>query len=241
VHNSKENVVNDLTTNVIGLIHVLNALRNNGNKPFVILAGTATEVGYSDERKPLNEECCSDPVTFYDISKLTAERYLLQYVREGWIDGCALRLCNVYGGTRHGQNSDRGIIDKIFQRALKGESVNIYGSGDYVRDYIHLDDVVAAFWLAWENRDQVTGQFFNLGTGVGTALTEAFHLVSQLAEEVSGKKVTVSSIEPPAGLSQMEYRSFVADNRKFVEATNWSPRYSLESGIRYSYSNLFHG
>lgn len=239
VHHSKEDVLNDLVTNVIGLIQVLDALRNNGNKPFVLLAGTATEVGYSDERMPIDEEYCSNPITFYDISKLTAERYLLQYVREGWIDGCALRLCNVYGGTRDGQNCDRGIIDKIFQRALKGESVNIYGSGNYLRDYIHLDDVVAAFYLAWENRNQVNGQYFNLGTGVGTTLKEAFCLVSMLAEEVSGKKVILSSVDPPDGLSQIEYRSFVADNRKFLGATNWRPRHTLESGIRYSYRNLF--
>jgi len=239
VHHSKEDVLNDLSTNVIGMIQVLDALRNNGNKPFVLLAGTATEVGYSDEREPIDECYCNNPITFYDISKLTAESYLLQYVREGWIDGCALRLCNVFGGTRAGQNSDRGIIDKIFQRALKGESVNIYGSGEYLRDYIHLDDVMAAFYLALENRDQVNGQYFNLGTGVGTTIKEAFSLVATLAEEVSGKKVIVSSVDLPDGLSKIEYRSFVADNRKFVSATNWKPQYTLESGIRYSYRKLF--
>jgi len=239
VYHAREDVLGDLSINVMGFIRILEALRCNRNKAFVVLAGTATEVGFTDMQKPINEKYCNHPITFYDISKLAAENYLLQYTREGWVKGCALRLCNVYGGSREGQNSDRGIIDKIFQRAINGKAVNIFGSGNYLRDYIYIDDVVSAFYLAWKKRDCVNGKFFNLGTGVGVTLKEAFHLVARLAEEVTGNKVDVTSAEPPDGLSQIEYRSFVADIDKIVAATDWKPRYSLESGIRHSYHKLF--
>jgi len=239
VYHARDNTVNDLSVNVVGFLRILESVRNSGNKPFVVFAGTATEVGFTDERNPISEQYCNNPITFYDISKLAAENYLLQYAREGWVKGCALRLCNVYGGSREGQNSGRGIIDKIFQRAISGEAVNIFGSGDYLRDYIHIDDVVSAFYFAWKNRDRVNGKYFNLGTGVGLTLKEAFHLAARLAEEVTGNKVDVSSVEPPDGLSQIEYRSFVADINEIVAATGWRPRYSLESGIRHSYQELF--
>lgn len=236
---AREDVLYDLNVNVVGTIQLLQALRKITNKPFVVLAGSATEYGYTSQSLPVDEEYCSNPITFYDISKLTAERYLLQYVREGWVDGCVLRLCNVYGGSKDGQNDDRGIIDKFFQKAIKGEPLTIYGSGDFLRDYIHVDDVVSAFFLAWKYREQTNGKYFNIGTGIGTTVKEAFNLIAKLGENITGNRVEVLSVEPPISLSQIEYRSFIADNVKFVRLTNWNPIFGLETGIRSSYSNIF--
>jgi nucleoside-diphosphate-sugar epimerase len=238
-HLARENITCDLNVNLSSFIDILMALKNNGKKPFVVLAGTASEYGYTNASKPIDERFCSNPITFYDINKLAAEQYLLQFVREGWVRGCALRLCNVYGGTKEGQNVDRGIIDKVFQRALKNEPISIFGSGDYLRDYIHIDDVASAFYSSWEHRDKVDGECFNIGTGTGVTLKDAFHLVVRLAEEVSGQTIEISEVEPPPEMSLIEFRSFVADNKKFSVATGWSPRYSLEEGIRYSYGKFF--
>src|SRR3972149_3463042 len=99
-------------------------------------------------------------MTFYDISKLAAEMYLGQYVREGWIRGCTLRLSNVYGRNKAGQQQDRGVIDKIFSRAMSGKSITIYGDGGYVRDYVFIDDVISAFVLAPEHAEQTNGRTF---------------------------------------------------------------------------------
>ena len=239
IYQAKDDVFYDLKTNVLGLLHILEALRQSDNNPFVVLAGTATEVGFTDTSTPIDESYCNRPITFYDISKQAGENYLLQYVKEGWISGCSLRLCNVYGGSKNGQNTDRGIIDKIFQKAIAGDPIRIFGDGDYLRDYIHIDDVVSAFFLAWENRNQVNGKYFNIGTGRGVSLKDAFHLIARIAEEVNGRKVEVSSVNPPADLSQIEFRSFVADNTRFVEATGWNSKYELEQGIRFSYGKYF--
>jgi nucleoside-diphosphate-sugar epimerase len=239
VYSARENILNDLNLNVVSLIEVLNALKNKDRKPFVVIAGTASEFGYTDSATPIDESTCSNPITFYDISKLAAEHYLLQYVREGWLDGCALRLANVYGGNREGQNSDRGVIDKVFQKALAGQTINIFGSGEFLRDYVHIDDVASAFYLAWLNREYVNGDYFNIGTGVGTTLKEAFYLMARLAEEVTGREVNVISVEPPDSLSKIEYRSYVSCIEKFVSTSGWKPIYDLESGIRYSYERLF--
>jgi len=238
-YSAKENVLNDLNINVVSLVEILNALKNIDKRPFVVMAGTVSEFGYTNSSVPISESYCSNPITFYDISKLAAEHYLLQFVREGWLDGCALRLANVYGGNREGQNSDRGVVDKVFQKALEGESLNIFGSGEFLRDYVHIDDVVSAFYLAWLNREHVNGEFFNIGTGVGTTVKEAFYLMARLAKEVTGREVNVISVEPPDGLSKIEYRSYVSCIQKFVSTSGWKPIYDLESGIRYSYKRLF--
>lgn len=239
VYSASKNILNDLNLNVVSLIQILQALKNNTKKPFVVAASTASEYGYTDSSVPISETYSSNPITFYDISKLAAENYLLQFVREGWVNGCALRLANVYGGSKKGQNSDRGVIDKVFQKALAGETIHFFGSGEFIRDYIHVDDVVSAFYLAWLNRECVNGEYFNIGTEEGTTIKEAFCLMAKLAEEVTGKDVKVTSIEAPRGKSSIEYRSYISSIEKFVSCSGWKPVFNLETGIRHSYEKFF--
>ena len=239
VYISRDDVLRAININTIGFVRMLDTLRKQDKLPFVVFAGTATQVGFTDERKPLDKDYCNNPISFYDISKLAAENYLLQYVREGWIKGCSLRLCNVYGGRKNGYNLDRGVIDKIFQKAIKGESISIFGSGNYLRDYIHIDDVVSAFFTSLKHFDRVNGKYFNIGTGQGIILKDAFNLVVRLAEEVSGQSVEIKHIEPPENISLIEFRSFIADMSKYKDATGWTPNFTLEEGVRHSYINFF--
>ncbi len=240
VYHAKDNVLDDLSVNVIGFLHVLELLKKQPTVPFVVYAGTATEVGLTESELKIDEFHCDRPITFYDISKLTAENYLLQFVREGWLKGCSLRLCNVYGGMKNGKNIERGVIDLVFQKSLRGESLQLFGDGNYVRDYIHLDDVVDAFYLAALKKESVNGAFYYIGSGNGIRLKDAFDCVAKLADTVTGKLVEISSVQPPSHLSAIEFRSFVADNNAFSNATGWSPKYTkLESGLRFSYQHLF--
>jgi nucleoside-diphosphate-sugar epimerase len=240
VYHAKENVQDDLSVNVCGFLHLLWLLKKQSNIPFVVYAGTATEVGLTYSELKINESHCDRPNTFYDISKLTAENYLLQFVREGWLNGCSLRLCNVYGGMKNGQNIERGIIDKVFQQSLRGEALKLFGDGNYLRDYIHIDDVVDAFYLAFQNQESVNGAFYYIGSGNGVLLKDAFSCVAKLAESVTETPVKISSVEPPSHLSSIEFRSFVSDHSAFSKATGWIPEYrDLNSGIKYSYRHLF--
>ena len=179
IYQSKDNVFEDLYINTIGFLRLLESARKYKKQAFVVLAGTSTQVGFTEELNPVNEKFSNNPITFYDISKLTAENYLLQFVREGWIKGCSLRLCNVYGALKDGMNIERGVIDKVFQRLLKGEDVNIFGNGQYVRDYIHIDDVVSA----------------------GTSINEAVSIINSNDGNVCGIIVAIDRQEK--GLSDM--------------------------------------
>jgi nucleoside-diphosphate-sugar epimerase len=240
LYHAKDNLLHDLSVNVFGFLHLLELLKKQSSMPFVVYAGTATEVGLTSNELKVNESCCDRPITFYDISKLTAENYLLQFVREGWLKGCSLRLSNVYGGMKNRKNIERGVIDIIFQKSLRGESLQLFGDGNFVRDYIHLDDVVDAFFLAALKMESVNGKFYYIGSSDGMRLKDAFDCVAKLAETVTGKLVEISSVKPPSHLQAIEFRSFVADNKAFSNATGWVPQYtSLESGLRSSYQHLF--
>jgi len=234
---ARQDPIADISANVIGLLRLLEYFRARKQCPFIVQAGTATEVGLVDQL-PIREGTVDHPITFYDISKLSAEMYLKQYSREGLIRGCTLRFANVFGRNQPGQQRDRGIIDKIFSRALSGQGISIFGDGNYLRDYIFIDDVVSALVAASENMQQTDGRNFYIGSGQGTTLKDAFFKVIALAASVTGKLVPYEHVTPPAGLSEIEFRNAVIDFSAFRQATGWAPQYDFDTGIHEAYRDL---
>ncbi|EMJ92075.1 NAD-dependent epimerase/dehydratase family protein [Leptospira alstonii] len=224
----------DLQINLLGFLNLLLCLRRQKKKPIVVLAGTTTETGLHD-REIIDETLRDEPLTFYDISKLSAEHYLKQCVREGWVFGCILRLANVYGGSKPGQEQDRGILDKVFHRALKGETIQIYGDGSFLRDYIHIDDVVSAFVNAADSIEKTNGKHFLVGTGKSHSIKEAFETAAKIAFEIGGARSNIEYVDPPKNSPPIDNRSVTYEVSSFKNATGWNPRFSLESGLRHSY------
>ena len=231
IYAARDNPKFDLETNAFGFLNLLIHLKQQTLRPFVVFVGTATQVG-ATESLPINEKHCDHPATFYDISKLTAELYLKQFVSEGWLDGCSLRLANVYGYSREGQSADRGILDKVFRAAIKGEGITIFGDGNYLRDYVFIDDVVSAIVLAPTARERVNGNHFCIGSGQGIALKDAFCKVVDLAAEASGTRAKITHVDPPVELAAIEFRNAIIDASAYSEATGWKPIYDLDAGLR---------
>jgi nucleoside-diphosphate-sugar epimerase len=202
----------------------------------VVTAGTATEAGLS-EILPINENTPDKPITFYDISKLTAEMYLIQYIREGLLNGCSLRLANVFGRRISGQQGDRGILDMVYSRAKLGDPVKIYGDGNFLRDYIFIDDVVSALVAAAENPDKTRGRSFYIGTGHGISLKNAFAKVVALAGGEERSSHLIQYVQPPDDLSPIEFRNAVIDSTEFRQATGWAPKYDFDSGLLSAYQS----
>jgi nucleoside-diphosphate-sugar epimerase len=235
-YRARLNPINDLSVNVLGLLNLLEHFKKKVPCPFFVIAGTATEVGLV-EQLPIHENLPDRPITFYDISKLSAEMYLKQYVREGWLKGCALRFSNVFGRSKVGQQTDRGVIDKVFNQAVTGKSITIYGDGSYIRDYIFIDDVVSALIFASQYREETNGRNFLIGSGQGVTIKDAFLKVIDLAAEVTGVHVNYEHMTPPTDLSDIEYRNAVIDSSEFKNATGWFPQYDFESGLNAAYSS----
>ncbi len=236
-YSARENPIADLSANVLALINLLEHFRKQTRRPFVVLAGTATEVGLTD-CLPIDEGMPDHPITYYDISKLTAEAYLKQYVREGFANGCILRLANVFGRSKPGQQSDRGILDKIFNRAIAGKTVTVYGDGNYLRDYVFIDDVVSALVLAAVNGDRTNGRMFLVGSGQGITLRDAFLKVVLLANKTSGTQAVIEYVSPPTDLSEIERRNAVIDSAAFKQATGWEPKFYFDAALLAAYSSF---
>ena len=225
-----ENPLADMRINVEGMIHLLEAIRKVRPKPVVLFSGTVTQVGMPVDL-PVDELFPDSPVTLYDLSKLTAERYLKYYCSEEWIRGACLRLSNVYGPTSVPSKEDRGILNKIVRMSLAGEPLSVFDRGKFVRDYIYIDDVVAAFLYAGVNTEKINGCHFVVSSGKGVTIREAFQTAVDQVALRTGKKMTITDRDRPPGFSLIETRNFIGNPSVFIEATGWRPMFSLEEGL----------
>ncbi len=230
----------DLGINVLPLLRLLAICRKEGSHPAIVFAGTATEAGLT-ETLPVNEDHPDRPITIYDFHKLAVERYLLHYTTGKYVRGTVLRLANVYGPGPKSGSADRGILNAMIRKALRGEELTIYGEGDCRRDYVFIDDVVEAFLLAAVHMDCLAGRYFVIGSGCGHTVAQAIRVVAQQVEMKTGRKVAVRNVEAPANLSPIEYRQFVADSGRFSRLTGWKPRYSLREGIDATITDFLSG
>jgi nucleoside-diphosphate-sugar epimerase len=220
----------DFEVNVLPMLHMLETCRLKGWRPVVLFAGTVTEAGIPT-RLPVDETHPDCPITIYDLHKWMAEAYLKHYAREGIAKGVTLRLANVYGPGPASSSADRGVLNAMVRRALRGEDLTVYGTGESVRDYVYVEDVSRAFLAAVPHIDQLNGRHVVIGTGDGHTLRDAFNLVADRVALKKGRRVNAVCVEPPTPLSPIEARNFIADTRLFRQATGWQPRYSLRDGL----------
>ena len=220
----------DLTANLLPMLALLEGCRRKKSQPTVCFASTVTIAGIP-ERLPVDETHPDRPLTMYDLHKQMAEQYLSWYSGRGIVKGVALRLANLYGPGPRSSRSDRGILNQMIRRARNGETLTVYGSGDYLRDYLYVEDAAWAFLAAARSSEALSGRRFVIGTGQGQSIAEAMALVAAQVAIRTGIRVAVCHIDPPEPLSPIELRHFVADPRAFTAATGWRPRHTLAEGI----------
>ena len=121
---------------------------------------------------PVLETRRPNPITTYDLHKFFAEQQLLLASSCNIINAISLRLANVYGPSpTESLAKDRGTLSKITRMKFELKNLHIYGNGEYLRDYIYIDDVVNAFLHAsvmnydnLPNRNDIT---LNVASGKG--------------------------------------------------------------------------
>jgi len=230
VYATAKDPAGSLNSTVLPITHLVAAAQASGRRPRVVFASTATVYGLTD-RLPVDEDAPTAPITKYDLHKLLAEQQLGLASDQGILEGVSLRLANAYGPSSSTSSADdRGILNKITRMALQGANLQLYGDGNYLRDYVFVDDVAQAFMAAGVG-EKVVGRSFNVGSGKGITVRDAFHLVAARAERVTGKRVGIEYAPWPEGADPIEFRNFVADVNSLFCALGWQPKVSLEAGI----------
>lgn len=231
VYEAEKDPLADYKANVRPMQLLLEACRKSGNCPIIVFSGTSTQCGMPKEL-PVDENVIDEPITTYDFHKLQAERWLKYYTNQGWVKGVSLRLTNVYGPGPKSSSSDRGILNIMIKKALRGETLTIYGTGEYIRDYIYIDDVISAFLSVPTYINKINGKHFILGSGEGKTINDAIYLVGKLVTQKTGNRVIVDNVDMPDGMAKIEFRNFIANNYSLKQKVELEVFLSLEKGIQ---------
>lgn len=177
-----------------------------------------------------NAECANEstiplPGSYHGAGKVALEAFfsVLGQRRSGGLT--ILRPSNIYGPGQ-GLRTGFGIIRTLLERARDGGMVTICGDCSSVRDYLYIDDMVAACRLALAGPNGV----FNIGAGVGTSLNELIEQVQQ----ITGRKLLVERQAARAS----DVGSIVLDTARAREVLGWVPEIGLEAGLRKTWAAL---
>jgi UDP-glucose 4-epimerase len=168
--------------NVVGTLNLLRAALESGVKLFVYASSAAV---YGDVTPPQAEDTPTNPISPYGFSKLMAEKYVNMFGSLYGLGTICLRYFNIYGIRQNVESSYSGVVTKLIKRLLENKPLIVYGNGQQSRDFISVQDVVAANMLAIESRNAV-GQIFNIGTARGVSINELASLIFEHANDFSG-------------------------------------------------------
>lgn len=175
------------------------------------------------EMLPTDEDSALRPSSVYGVTKLTQEQMFITVGKALGISAIAFRYQNVYGPGQSLSNPYTGILSIFSTRIRNGSPINIFEDGLESRDFVYIDDVVAATVLGIEFPEPIY-QIFNVGSGVATdVLTVAENLKKLLG---GSSKISVSG-QYRVG----DIRHNVADLTRIRDVLGYQPSVSFAEGL----------
>lgn len=224
VNISIDDPVNDMDENVHGTVNVLEGAKNTGIKRIVFSSTAAAYGDVTEEQLPVKENELLQPMSFYGLSKVTAEKYLAMYHLCFGLDYVVLRFANVYG-ERQGNGGEGGVISIFGKQIAQDKQITIFGDGGQTRDFIYAGDIANGVWAALNTKNVNT--VYNLSTQKETSLLEMI----KIFEQVSGKKINPAFAAERVGDI---YRSSLC-NEKAKSGLDWNPQVTLKDGLKRTY------
>jgi UDP-glucose 4-epimerase len=213
----------DLGVNCVSTMNLLESCRRTN--PNARLIYTSTRQVYGTPRElPVAEDHPTIPIDVNGINKLAAEYYHLLYDHCYGIRSCVLRLTNTYGPRQQIRNDRQGFIGVMIRRALRGDPIDIFGTGRQIRDFNYVDDVTHALLLAGAN-EACFGRVFNLGSPKHYSLVDFVLLLVELCG------ASYEIVPFPEDRLIVDIGDYYGDYSAFREQTGWEPEVDLREGL----------
>ncbi len=209
--------------NVRGTWTLLEACRERGVGR-VVVASSDKAYGAHDEL-PYREHFALRPTAPYEASKSAADLIARSYWPSYGVPVAVTRFANVYGG---GDLNFSRLIPEAVTAAIDGRAPVLRSDGSPVRDFLYVEDAVGAYVAiaAALDRDEARGEAFNAGGERPYTVGEVVEMIAELSG--SGVEPEIRGAGNPEGEID---RQFV-DASKIRELAGWSPKVSLEEGLR---------
>lgn len=216
---SMNNPLIDIETNIRGSVVLFEECVRAGVKR-LIFASSGGGIYGNQGKERYSETDCTEPVSPYAISKLTIERFLEYYRVHFGLDSLILRYSNPYGP---GQNiiGNQGLIPIFLNRIKRDESIEIFGDGENIRDYIYIHDLVSITEQMY--RRPLQHSIYNVGSGQGKSINEIIEVLEKVTKKQVEKKYLPGR--------DVDVRSVILSTERTVLEIGDIEMTTLESGI----------
>lgn len=218
-------VADPLTTtsvNISGTLNMLIAARDAKVERFVLSSSSSV---YGDTPVlPKHERMEPCPQSPYALSKLTNEHQCRLFWQLYGLKTYALRYFNVFGPRQNPRSQYAAVVPIFIETLKQGKQPTVYGDGEQTRDFTFVDNVIEANLACCRAPDSAVGQVFNIGCGGRLTVNELGRAIAK----VIGCTFAPVYAPPRPG----DVRDSQADISKAEKFLGWSPRVSVEEGLR---------
>ena len=214
---SMKNISSDCERNVVGSIRLFEAAVNAGVER-VIFSSSGGAIYGAASSEAIKEDFLSRPMSAYGVAKLSIESYLALYDS---LNGVSLRFGNPYGDYQL-RGTTVGVIANYLRLIRFSNPIEVWGTGETIRDYLHVRDAISAVRSIIEADKKLHGPF-NVGSGVGISINEIIKTLFR----VTGREVPVMH----AAARAYDVPAIVLDSSRLQSAVNWRPQVTIENGI----------
>lgn len=220
-----ENPHKDIGINLTQLVSLLEKLKHLTKKPKIVYLSTFFVYGnyYDKCKKLVNEDTPTNPLSLYSATKLCAESIIKLYGRLYQIPYVICRLTNIYGPGDKATHK-KGVLNYFVNLARRNKSLKLYDGGNFIRDYVYIDDLVSALTLL---EKQGKNDTFLIASGTSVKLKNVIKTICKLLES----KSKVVSIKMPKFHQAVGVNSFQADASK-IKSLGWRPKINYKKGLK---------
>ena len=194
-------------------VELIRALRSD---QWILMPTTNSAYGVGGKDNFCTETSPLNPISQYAKEKMLVEQELMKHS-----NAISFRLATVFGMSPR-MRLDLLVNDFVY-RAVYDHAVVLF-EGHFKRNYIHILDVCRVFLHGIEHFHQMKGEIYNVG------LTTANLSKKELCQKIAEHIPSFTFVEAPFG-KDPDQRDYIVSNAK-IEATGFSPYYSLDDGIR---------
>ena len=209
-------------TNVEGTLNVMLAARDEGVQRIVHVS--TSETYGTAQYVPMDESHPLSPQSPYAATKAGGDLLVRSFCDTFGLPAVIARPFNAFGP----RQSRRALIPSIISQALSSDEIML-GATNTTRDFNYVSDTVNGL-VALAEQNDVSGEVVNLGSGVETSVMHVVELIGRLLD----RPLTVTQSAERMRPEHSEVQRLVCDSSKARRLMQWTPKTTLEDGLRRS-------
>lgn len=220
---TNQNVFHDLQIDIDTNLKILTEVLSHCKRTDTVFNFVSTGFVYGNDIIDAKETDPCSPTGFYSTTKRCAESLVISYCKTFGIDYRIFRIGNVFGidpTVTKGKN----VLGYLIRCLKKNDPIHLYGGGDYLKDYMYVEDVCRALdtLMVWSTPNQI----YNVGTGV----TRTFREVIEYCKEKVGSESPLVDVPFPDEQEYLQIKNFTMNIDK-LESFGFIPKLSIDQGL----------